>query len=108
METELNPMRRIWSSAPTGYLNSTAVFQRRNPDGGRGDVMRFLLLPKKGSVQAETDGSFVYTPEKTNKREWNSFSYIAIDLNGNISIKATVTISINKQSTKITYSSIGG
>lgn len=77
-------------------------FSATDPDG---DAVTFEIadVPKKGSVQSEQDGSFVYTPNE-NKKGQDSFSYFAIDINGNISNKAAVTISINKQSTKISYS----
>jgi hypothetical protein len=77
-------------------------FAAVDPDG---DMVTFEIsdVPKKGSVEADIDGSFIYTPGE-NKKGQDSFSYIAIDASGNISNKATVTISINKQSTKITYS----
>lgn len=76
-------------------------FTAIDPDG---DAVTFEVseVPKKGSVQAVNDGSFVYTPDE-NKKGQDSFSYVAIDSNGNISNKATVTISINKQSVKVTY-----
>lgn len=77
-------------------------FSATDPDG---DTVTFEIAdaPKKGSVQAGQDGSFLYTPSE-NKKGQDSFTYIAIDNNGNLSNKATVTISINKQSTKLTYS----
>ncbi|SHH51765.1 S-layer homology domain-containing protein [Sporobacter termitidis DSM 10068] len=69
-----------------------------------GDALTFEIadLPKKGIVQTEGDGSFVYTPE-AGKKGQDSFSYIAVDTAGNLSDKGIVTISINKQSTKLTY-----
>lgn len=81
-------------------------FSATDPDG---DVVTFELtdIPKKGSVQVGEDGSFVYTPTE-NKKGQDSFSYIAIDTKGSISNKATVTISIDKQATKITYSDMTG
>lgn len=77
-------------------------FSASDPDG---DAVVFEIadVPKKGSVESEQDGSFVYTPMQNKKGE-DSFSYIAIDSKGNISNSATVAISIDKQSTKITYS----
>jgi hypothetical protein len=63
--------------------------------------------PKKGSVLKEEDGSFVYTPGD-NKKGQDSFTYVAIDTVGNISERADVTITINKQSTKIAYSDMTG
>ncbi len=73
-----------------------------DPDG---DYVTYEIsdVPTKGTVQAKADGSFVYMPRE-NKKGQDSFSYVAIDTYGNISNKATVSILINKQSTKITYS----
>jgi hypothetical protein len=77
-------------------------FSATDPDG---DAVTFEIagIPNKGFVQSESDGSFVYTPSE-NKKGQDSFSYIAIDNNGNMSNKATVTISISKQSQKLKYS----
>jgi hypothetical protein len=76
-------------------------FSATDPDG---DAVTFEVadVPQKGSVLAEKDGSFIYTPGE-NKKGRDSFSYFAIDANGNISNKATVTISIDKPSTKVNY-----
>lgn len=81
-------------------------FEAIDPEG---DCVTFEVsdVPKKGSVEPGTDGSFVYTPNE-NKKGQDSFTYIAIDSHGNLSNKATVTISINKQTTKITYSDMTG
>lgn len=81
-------------------------FKATDPDG---DAITFELsdTPAKGTVSTEKDGSFIYSPNE-NKKGHDSFSYIAIDENGNISNKATVSINIEKQSTKITYADMGG
>lgn len=78
----------------------------KDPDG---DAVTFEIAekPEKGTVQTEKDGRFVYTPLE-NKKGKDSFTYIAIDSNGNMSNKAVVTITINKQATKITYSDMLG
>ncbi len=77
-----------------------------DPDG---DTVTFEIMdmPKKGTVEAQNDGSFVYTP-KDGKKGADSFTYTAVDSYGNRSEKATVSISIQKQSVKITYSDMQG
>ena len=73
-----------------------------------GDSLRFRLgkEPKKGTV--ELQGSrFVYTPKK-DKKGTDSFTYTAEDSFGNVSAEATVTIRIEKQSTKLRYADLEG
>jgi len=55
------------------------------------------------------DGSsqFVYTPYE-NKTGRDTFTYVAIDSAGNISSEASVTISIEKANTQVTYSDLDG
>ena len=82
--------------AVTGQLAAT------DPDG---DEVTFEItnMPRKGTVETQSDGSFVYTP-KDNKKGADSFTYTAVDTYGNRSDEATVSINISKQSTNITYS----
>ncbi len=70
-----------------------------------GDLITFRLAdkPARGEVELSEDGSFRYTPFE-NKKGKDSFSYVAVDANGNESQPATVKILIEKQSTKVTYS----
>lgn len=81
-------------------------FSATDPEG---DSVTFEVseLPKKGAITPENDGSFVYTPND-GKNGRDSFSYIAVDAVGNISEKALVTITINKQSTKLSYADMSG
>jgi hypothetical protein len=74
-----------------------------------GDALTYEItdMPKKGAVEAKTDGSFFYTP-KDGKKGTDTFKYAAVDSYGNRSEKATVSIDIQKQSTKITYSDMAG
>ena len=74
-----------------------------------GDMITFAVSkePKKGTVTMQSDGSFSYTPEKGKKGK-DSFTFVAVDVHGNISADATVTINIAKQSTDITYSDMEG
>jgi hypothetical protein len=77
-----------------------------DPDGD--DVSyEITAAPKKGAVQSQNDGTFVYTPDDGEKGR-DTFSYVAVDKSGGISFPATVTIKINKQSTKITYADMSG
>lgn len=102
----MNPIARDLELATYRNIPIYGQFSATDPEG---DAVTFEVadVPKKGSVQAEKDGSFVYTPGE-NKKGRDTFSYIAIDANGNISNMATVAVSINKQSTKITYADMEG
>ena len=88
--------------ALTGYFDAV---------DSEGDVLTFQLTstPARGSVTAAEDGSsqFVYTPYE-NKTGKDSFSYVAMDSAGNTSPEATVTIRIEKPSTKVTYADMQG
>ena len=96
-----NPIAENLDFATFRNISIHGQFSATDPEG---DAVTFEVadVPKKGSVQAESNGSFIYTPRE-NKKGQDSFTYIAIDANGNVSNKATVTVSINKQSTKLTY-----
>ena len=62
-----------------------------------GDEVTFAITqePKKGTVALTEDGlGFVYTPG--GKLGTDSFTYTAIDAYGNISLPATVSITIEK------------
>lgn len=74
-----------------------------------GDLITFRIVsqPKKGSIELNEDGSFIYTPANGKKGK-DTFSYVAVDSIGNTSSEAKVTIRIEKQSTKITYSDMDG
>lgn len=81
-------------------------FSASDPDG---DSVTFEVteMPNKGVIHPESDGSFVYTPND-GKNGRDSFSYIAIDTAGNISEKALITLTINKQATKLSYADMAG
>ena len=76
-----------------------------------GDLLTFQLIskPARGSVTQAEEGSaqFVYTPYE-NKTGKDAFTYVAVDANGNTSSPATVSIKIEKQKTKVTYSDMTG
>lgn len=74
-----------------------------------GDLVTFRLMdkPARGQVELEEDGAFCYTPYE-NKKGKDSFTYVAVDALGNISAEATVKVTIEKQSAKMTYSDMEG
>lgn len=86
----------------TGVLNAT------DPEG---DLLTFRLVdkPRRGSVAMPEEGSneFLYTPYE-NKTGKDSFTYVAVDAVGNTSAPATVSIKIDKASTKVTYADMYG
>lgn len=76
-----------------------------------GDPVTFQIVdsPARGQVSVdETDpAAFFYTPYE-GKKGRDSFTYVAVDSHGNISQPATVKITIEKQTTKVTYSDMAG
>lgn len=94
----------------TTYKNVeiTGTFSGVDPEG---DLLTFQLVskPARGAVTQSEDGSaaFVYTPyeDKTGK---DAFTYVAVDTVGNTSAPATVSIRIEKQKTKVTYTDMDG
>ena len=88
--------------AITGYFDAVDT---------EGDPLSFQLMssPARGAVTMAEDGSsqFVYTPYE-NKTGHDTFTYVAIDPAGNISPEASVTISIEKANTQVTYSDLDG
>lgn len=83
-------------------VSITGKFAAVDPEG---DLVSFETAtdPKKGTVELLDDGQFVYKPIEGKKGK-DSFTYVAIDAIGNISETATVSITIIKQKTSITYS----
>lgn len=73
-----------------------------------GDMISFRIAtqPRKGSVEVNGAG-FVYTPE-AGKKGRDSFTYTAVDSNGNTSEEATVEIRIEKANVKLSYSDMEG
>lgn len=86
-------------------VSVSGSFKAVDPEG---DELTFSVSadPKKGSVAVD-GGSFVYTPADGSRGK-DSFTYVAVDSVGNSSEKATVTVAIKKQSTKVTYSDLRG
>ena len=83
-------------------------FSAVDPDG---DPVTFQIVdsPARGQVTVdETDtAAFWYTPYEGKKGK-DSFTYVAVDSNGNTSQPAKVSITIEKQSTKVFYSDMEG
>ena len=76
-----------------------------------GDLLTFRLVskPARGTVTQDAEGSagFTYTPYE-NKTGKDAFTYVAVDSVGNTSAPVTVSIKIEKQKTKVTYSDMTG
>jgi len=68
---------------------------------GEAVMFNVCRLPKKGEV-AVCGELFIYTPDE-GKRGRDSFTYAAVSSSGLVSKEATVSISIEKQETKISY-----
>jgi hypothetical protein len=84
----------------------TGRFSANDPDG---DAFTFEITsqPKKGAAISEGDGAFVYSPND-NARGKDSFEYVAVDERGNVSVPATVSITIRKRATKTQYIDMAG
>ena len=63
--------------------------------------------PKRGTVEIDQNGAFVYTPKK-NKVGVDSFTYTATDPAGNVSRIATVTVQILKPTDARQYTDTAG
>lgn len=72
---------------------------------GQAVSFRLESYPKRGSVELNEDGSFVYTPKK-NKVGEDSFSFSASDPAGNVSAVKTVHIEILKPADAATFSDL--
>lgn len=117
------------SAAATGYLSISAVNLNSAPVAENlsfetyrsvtfagelksvdpeGDEVSYSITqePKKGEMTLD-GASFTYTPSD-GKRGKDVFKYVAVDSCGNISNEATVTVSIKKQQTKVSYSDLEG
>lgn len=88
----------------TTYKNVAVTGQCAAVDP-EGDLVTYQLVdkPARGQVDLSEDGSFCYTPFE-NKKGRDSFTYVAVDANGNVSPQATVKLNIQKQTTKVSYS----
>ncbi len=86
----------------------TSRFAAVDPEG---DLVTYQIVdsPARGQVTVDENdpAAFWYTPYEGKKGK-DSFTYVAIDAKGNTSEPATVKITIQKQSTKVTYSDLAG
>lgn len=73
-----------------------------------GDDVTYTVAsePKHGTVTV-SGAEFTYTP-KENKTGSDSFTYVATDSNGNASSPTTVTVTIDKVKSGVTYSDMNG
>ncbi|MGX8698392.1 MAG: Ig-like domain-containing protein [bacterium] len=73
-----------------------------------GDCLTFSVTrePKKGTVTVEGD-QFTYTPA-AGKKGKDTFTYVAVDELGSVSQEATVTVTIRRQKTAVTYADMQG
>lgn len=87
-------------------LEKTASFDASDPDG---DSLTYNIVttPKRGTLNVNEDGTFVYTPKK-NKVGSDSFTYTVTDPSGAVSNEATVSIEILKPMDKATYADMRG
>lgn len=74
-----------------------------------GSALSFQLVqkPKRGKVELNSDGSYVYTPDK-NKVGEDSFTFTATDEAGNVSQPATVKIKILKPTEAMSFADMQG
>lgn len=76
-----------------------------------GDLVTFQVVdsPARGQVSMDENdpAAFCYTPYEGKKGK-DSFTYVAIDSQGNTSKPATVKVVIQKQATSVTYSDMDG
>lgn len=74
-----------------------------------GDLLTFRLVskPARGEVTLNEDGTFLYTPYD-NKTGKDSFTYAAMDSVGNVSLEATVKITISKAKSGVSYADMEG
>ncbi len=87
-------------------LPKSGTFDASDPDG---DTLTYTIVdtPKRGTIQIENDGSFVYTP-KENKVGKDSFTYTVTDPSGSISEKGTISVEILKPMDTATYADMAG
>lgn len=82
----------------------TGTVSAMDPDGG--NILYYISESvKKGTLEFDLTGNFVYTPNDGAKGK-DSFTYYAVDNGGAVSNKAKVTIKIEKQKTDVWYSDL--
>ncbi len=84
----------------------TGAFRAVDNEGG---ALAFEIVsqPKKGTASLTEDGlGFVYTPG--GKLGTDSFTYTAADAEGNVSLPATVSITVERAASGVTYADMDG
>jgi hypothetical protein len=78
------------------------LFRAEDPEG---DALTYRLTskPRRGEVEVMPDGRFSYTPFNK-KTGTDTFNFVAVDAYGNVSKEARIRVTIEKPSTKTTYS----
>ena len=108
-EVENNPP--IAENLTLKTYKGVAISSRFAAVDPEGDLVTFQVVdsPARGQVTLDENdpAAFWYTPYEGKKGK-DSFTYVAIDTNGNTSKPATVKITIEKQKTAVTYSDMAG
>lgn len=108
-EVENNPP--IAENLTLKTYKGVAISSRFAAVDPEGDLVVFQVVdsPARGQVTLDENdpAAFWYTPYEGKKGK-DSFTYVAIDANGNTSQPATVKITIEKQKTAVTYSDMDG
>lgn len=93
---------RVYRNVPyTGTLKAV---------DNEGEAISFAIAEqaKKGTAEIAEDGEgFVYTPNR-DKVGTDSFTYTATDESGNVSLPATVKITIERTNSNVTYADLEG
>ena len=82
-------------------LPNKATLKVSDPEG-QSLTYTVLRQPRRGTLEVDAQGNFVYTPKK-NKVGVDSFTYTATDPAGNVSREATVTVQILKPTEDARY-----
>lgn len=87
-------------------LPNSGTLKVSDPEG-QALTYSVIRQPKRGAVQVNADGTFLYTPKK-NKVGVDSFTFTATDPAGNVSREATVTVTILKPTNATQYTDTVG
>lgn len=68
---------------------------------------QIVKQPKRGTVEIQNDGTFLYTPEE-NKVGTDSFTFTVTDEAGNTSAPAKISITIKKPTDRAVYADMSG
>lgn len=107
LKMNIHPKRDDPPIAENGHLETyknienSGVLQAYDPEG---KILTYQLteLPKRGTVEIGSDGTFTYTPKK-NKVGKDKFSFAATDEAGNVSAPAEITVEIINPADKTVY-----